>query len=61
MEKQEKKTMKKNTGWNKFFIILTMIFTLDYLIWRISIIQTCFSIISMPLTTFRMSRITFIK
>ena len=35
MEKQEKKTMKKNTGWNKFFIILTMIFTLDYLIWRI--------------------------
>ena len=26
---------KKNTGWNKFFIILTMIFTLDYLIWRI--------------------------
>lgn len=35
MEKQEKKTMKKNTGWNKFFIILTMIFTLDYLVWRI--------------------------
>ena len=35
MEKQEKKTTKKNTGWNKFFIILTMIFTLDYLIWRI--------------------------
>ena len=35
MEKQEKKTMKKNMGWNKFFIILTMIFTLDYLIWRI--------------------------
>ena len=35
MEKKQGGTKKKNTGWNKFFIILTMIFTLDYLIWRI--------------------------
>lgn len=35
MENKQKNRNRKNTGWNKFFIVLTMIFTLDYLIWRI--------------------------
>ena len=35
MKKEQNDKNKKNTGWNKFFIVLTMIFTLDYLIWRI--------------------------
>lgn len=35
MGKKQSSINKRNTGWNKFFIVLTMIFTLDYLIWRI--------------------------
>lgn len=35
MKKEQNSIKKKNTGWNKFFIVLTMIFTVDYLIWRI--------------------------
>lgn len=35
MKKGQNSIKKKNTGWNKFFIVLTMIFTLDYLVWRI--------------------------
>ena len=34
MEK-EKRRDKNKIRWNKFFIILTLIFTFDYLVWRI--------------------------
>ena len=33
--KRKKGKEAKSTGWNKFFVVLTMIFTLNYLVWRI--------------------------
>lgn len=35
MKKRIDKTKKQNTRWNAFFIVLTMIFTLNYIIFRI--------------------------
>ena len=35
MRKEKKGKKAKSTGWNKFFVVLTMIFTLNYLVWRI--------------------------
>ena len=32
--KRKKGKEAKSTGWNKFFVVLTMIFTLNYLVWQ---------------------------